>query len=297
MKNNSALRFQKDFSCKKSAKKILFFVALLLFFCALSIAFTSSILYENIAYAADKSEEEIKKEFEGDVNDVIDGLDLDAIQNFLNSLGENEKEAVSIDDLKATLKALVSGQTQSFYQNFLNLLSKSAGRYFLSFLPSFMTIVVICLLKNMLCSLTGDFLNTSTTEVVHTVCYSAIVIVLMSGIVGIIKTLSDTIRDFPGAVDAVVVTRRNGGGFGIFAARCGAVLVCYEARWQRDFACVCCMHSFLRRRQRFKNGETRQTFKTYQVGVDLACGDSVRTFRDFFDGAGSDGRRSGQVWF
>ena len=104
-------------------------------------------------------------------------------------------------------------------------------------------------------------------------------------------------RDFPGAVDAVVVTRRNGGGFGIFAARCGAVLVCYEARWQRDFACVCCMHSFLRRRQRFKNGETRQTFKTYQVGVDLACGDSVRTFRDFFDGAGSDGRRSGQVWF
>lgn len=189
MKNNSALRFQKDFSCKKSAKKILFFVALLLFFCALSIAFTSSILYENIAYAADKSEEEIKKEFEGDVNDVIDGLDLDAIQNFLNSLGENEKEAVSIDDLKATLKALVNGQTQSFYQNFLNLLSKSAGRYFLSFLPSFMTIVVICLLKNMLCSLTGDFLNTSTTEVVHTVCYSAIVIVLMSGIVGIIKTV------------------------------------------------------------------------------------------------------------
>ena len=90
----------------------------MLFFCALSIAFTSSILYENIAYAADKSEEEIKKEFEGDVNDVIDGLDLDAIQNFLNSLGENEKEAVSIDDLKATLKALVNGQTQSFYQKF-----------------------------------------------------------------------------------------------------------------------------------------------------------------------------------
>lgn len=209
MKNNSALRFQKDFSCKKSAKKILFFVALLLFFCALSIAFTSSILYENIAYAADKSEEEIKKEFEGDVNDVIDGLDLDAIQNFLNSLGENEKEAVSIDDLKATLKALVNGQTQSFYQNFLNLLSKSAGRYFLSFLPSFMTIVVICLLKNMLCSLTGDFLNTSTTEVVHTVCYSAIVIVLMSGIVGIIKTVSDTINaltTFANAIFPVLLT-------------------------------------------------------------------------------------------
>lgn len=209
MKNNSALRFQKDFSCKKSAKKILFFVALLLFFYALSIAFTSSILYENIAYAADKSEEEIKKEFEGDVNDVIDGLDLDAIQNFLNSLGENEKEAVSIDDLKATLKALVNGQTQSFYQNFLNLLSKSAGRYFLSFLPSFMTIVVICLLKNMLCSLTGDFLNTSTTEVVHTVCYSAIVIVLMSGIVGIIKTVSDTISaltSFANAIFPVLLT-------------------------------------------------------------------------------------------
>ena len=72
-----------------------------------------------------------------------------------------------------------------------------------------MTIVVICLLKNMLCSLTGDFLNTSTTEVVHTVCYSAIVIVLMSGIVGIIKTVSDTINaltTFANAIFPVLLT-------------------------------------------------------------------------------------------
>lgn len=72
-----------------------------------------------------------------------------------------------------------------------------------------MTIVVICLLKNMLCSLTGDFLNTSTTEVVHTVCYSAIVIVLMSGIVGIIKTVSDTISaltSFANAIFPVLLT-------------------------------------------------------------------------------------------
>lgn len=178
-----------------------------LFLCAFSVC--AFIVFDNTAYAADKSEEEIKQEFNDTVDEVISGLDLKAFQDFLNSLDGDADEALSIDDIKDTLKALVSGNPQGFYEKFMSLLSKSAGRYFLSFVPSFLTILVICLLKNMLCSLTSDFLNTSTTEVVHTVCYSAIVIVLMSGIVQIVKTVGDTINSlttFANAIFPVLLT-------------------------------------------------------------------------------------------
>lgn len=188
---------------EKNVKTTLFFAVFLMLFCVVFCVCFFVLSKDNRAVAADKSEEEIRREFEGNVNDVINGLDVDALQNFLNSLGGEESEAISVDDLKSTLKALVNGETQSFYQSFLSVLSKSAGRYFLSFLPGFVTIAVICLLKNMLCSLTGDFLNNSTTDVVHTVCYCAVVIVLISAIAGIIKTVSDTINGLATLTNAI----------------------------------------------------------------------------------------------
>lgn len=197
--------------CKTTQKKPHFLLKIAcffaLFFCAFSVCFF--LAFSDTAYAGDKSEEEIKEEFNAAVDEVIAGLDLKALQEFLNSLDSDAGEALSIDDVKSTLKELVNGNAQGFYERFMSLLSKSAGRYFLSFVPSFLTIVVICLLKNMLCSLTSDFLNTSTTEVVHTVCYCATVIVLMSGIVQIIKTVADAIstqKAFANAVFPVLLT-------------------------------------------------------------------------------------------
>lgn len=196
---------------KKPKNKAVFVFGIACFFALLLCVFSvcSFVAFDNTAYAADKSEEEIKKEFNDTVDEVISGLDLKALQDFLNSLDGDADEALSIDDVKDTLKALVGGNPQSFYEKFMSLLSKSAGRYFLSFVPSFLTIIVICLLKNMLCSLTSDFLNTSTTEVVHTVCYSAIVIVLMSGIVQIVKTVGETVNSlstFANAIFPVLLT-------------------------------------------------------------------------------------------
>lgn len=196
---------------KKPKNKAVFVFGIACFFALFLCVFSvyAFVAFDNTAYAADKSEEEIKKEFNDTVDEVISGLDLKALQDFLNSLDGDAGEALSIDDVKDTLKALVGGNPQSFYEKFMSLLSKSAGRYFLSFVPSFLTIIVICLLKNMLCSLTSDFLNTSTTEVVHTVCYSAIVIVLMSGIVQIVKTVGDTVSSlstFANAIFPVLLT-------------------------------------------------------------------------------------------
>lgn len=180
----------------KRAKKtkIALFVAIVVLF-ALFVAI--NILYCNLNVALAKrneSEEQIKQQLEEVLGDAIDGLNLDELENFLRSLSSEGKEAVGIEDLKDTLRALVSGSSQDFFSRALNVLGKSVGRYFLGFLPSCVTIIIICLLKNILGGLTGDFAGASTTEIVHLICYIAIIIVLMSGVGSVIATVTRTVN-------------------------------------------------------------------------------------------------------
>ncbi|HCH93012.1 MAG TPA: hypothetical protein DE061_04965, partial [Clostridiales bacterium] len=78
---------------EKSAKKRRFFAVFCVFFICF-FALTFCVFSDGkYAYAAEKSQEEIEKEFNSTVDEVIDGLDLKALQEFLDSLGQEESEA------------------------------------------------------------------------------------------------------------------------------------------------------------------------------------------------------------
>lgn len=173
--------------------------------CATALSFALSIaISEGIAYASDsKSSEEIEQDLYDAYDGTIDGLDIKALQNLLDSLSQEQKDAIDLSDLKNALKALARGENEQFVEGFFNVLGKSALKYFLSFLPSFATIVILCLMKSLLSGLTSDFLNTSTNEVVNVVCYCASVIVLASGVFGIVETVRDTIDVMTSLANAI----------------------------------------------------------------------------------------------
>lgn len=133
----------------KPHKRVKTVLALIAVLAVLLAVFVCDILCNKVALADEsKSEEEVRKELSEAVNDAIDRLDLSDFQKFIDSLGEQEKNALNITDAKATLKALVNGQANDFFDRLLNLLAGTLGKYFAGFLPSFITIIVICLLKD-----------------------------------------------------------------------------------------------------------------------------------------------------
>lgn len=172
-------------------KKRVFACILCFFACFFALLFAVDGV---CAAGEEKTDEQIKKELTDAYDKAIDSLDLKALQDFLNSLSQEGSQAISMSDIRSALKALARGEGQAFFDGFFNLLAKSAGRYFLGFMPGFVTILIICLLKNILSGLTGDFLNKSTTEVVNIVCYCATVIVLMSGVATVIETITNTVN-------------------------------------------------------------------------------------------------------
>ncbi|MDE6302985.1 MAG: stage III sporulation protein AE, partial [Clostridia bacterium] len=133
----------------------------------------------------------------------IDRLDLSELQAFINSLDDYQRQVLDINDAKAMLRSLVNGESKDFFGNLINFLASTLGKYFAGFLPSFITIIVICLLKNMLGNLTSGFANGSTTEVVHIVCYCAVIIVLMTGVGSVISTVTDTVSLLTGFARAI----------------------------------------------------------------------------------------------
>ncbi len=188
----------------KPHKRVKTVLALIAVLAVLLAVFVCDMLCNKVAYADEsKSEEEVRKELSEAVNDAIDRLDLSDFQKFIDSLGEQEKNALNITDAKATLKALVNGQANDFFDRLLNLLAGTLGKYFAGFLPSFITIIVICLLKNMLGNLTIGMSGASTAEVVHIVCYCAVIVVLMTGIGSVISTVTDTVLLLTGFAKAI----------------------------------------------------------------------------------------------
>ncbi len=154
------------------------------------------ILFPNgIAFAdSNNSKESVSKDLEKAIEELASRLDSDAMQKFVDSLSQDEAEFLSVKNVVETIKRLSSGESGNFFEKIFNLLGETFGKYFLSFLPSFLTILIICVLKSILSGLTSDFLDNSTTEVVHIVLYASVITILMTGIVKILGTVVGTME-------------------------------------------------------------------------------------------------------
>lgn len=193
LSKSAFLAVKKDgLSLRRVLRIFLFCLFLLTVICVL--AFFFAMPDGSVSYAdGSKSEEEIERELSDAVDGAIDRLDTNLLQKFIDSLDESQRAAISIDNIKQSLRQLADGNGAGFFDIFIGTLSSAAAKYFVGTLPAFITIIIICLLKNLLGGMTGDFANRSTTEVVHIVCYCAVIIVLMSGVVSIISAVTDTI--------------------------------------------------------------------------------------------------------
>lgn len=183
-------------SQKKAIICLVFLTGILLVIC---FALSSG----DVAFADNKNSEDIDKDLGQAIEEIIERLDFESLQKFLNSLGEDEASFLSVNNISETIKSLTNGEGGNFFERLFGVLGKTFGRYFLSFLPSFITILIISILKSMLSGLTADFLDNSTTEVVQIVLYASIITILMTGVVKIVALVVNTVNAMATFAEAV----------------------------------------------------------------------------------------------
>ena len=173
------------------------------FICAFLLFILLFCANQSIAYAASDAQENIAEDLADSVDGAIDRLDSDLFQDFVDSLGGDQAAAVGIGDLREALKSITEGEPSDFFGSFMSALASALGGYFLGFMPGLVAVVIVCLLKSILAGLSSGLKRASTGEVVHIVCYSAVIVILSAGAVSVIVTVTDTVNALAAFSDAV----------------------------------------------------------------------------------------------
>ncbi len=169
--------------------------------CCIVSLFLSFQLDFGIVAVADNSS--AKDSFQEILGESLGGLDTGDLQKFLDELQQEQRDAVGFSNVKTMLKKLFDGESENWFQNFFKIACESLGTYFLSFLPLFLTILTISILQSVIGGLTSAFKRKATIEIAHFVCYTSIVLILFTAVIGVtedavatmtsLKTLSEAL--------------------------------------------------------------------------------------------------------
>ena len=146
--------------------------------------------------AEDNLEEELKKEIE----DYTASLDVSALQEFCDSLTADGDRI----DLKQLIKDITSGNFVYTPKKLFESIGNTFLRGITNVIPSIISIVIIAVLFSLMFGMTGNFINKQTTEIVYFVCYSAVIIIVMTKVMETTVDAKNAISSLNSAINHVM---------------------------------------------------------------------------------------------
>ena len=137
--------------------------------------------------ATTKAEEEIKEELEKNVDENLNDIDFSELIDFEKNLGSNVYEG----GVTQLIKDILSGKYSGGFADTFNMLINMLGTSVKGFIPLLVTLIAVSIIFSIVNGLTSCFMSKSTTEIIHFVCYSAIIVLLMTEVTFLI---SDSVK-------------------------------------------------------------------------------------------------------
>ena len=139
------------------------------------------------------AESDAKKELYENISSLLEGLDLSELQKFLDensdsylfNFGSTAKEIVEY---------LINGNLGSEYGGFLDELFSILFKNVINLIPAFATVTAIALLSAVVSTAEGSIIGKSSAKIVHLACYSLIILIISSMLVGIVSGCTQCIN-------------------------------------------------------------------------------------------------------
>ena len=165
----------------RTGKPRLFAALIGLLFAALLLSVGAGAAGEAAAYTPE--EEAALEELRDEVDQLLDALDTEELQAYLDSLTEFQGR-----DIKETLASLISGDFaldySSLWQSALGLIWQE-GR---TMLPAFAVILAAALLCGILNSAKNGFLQSTMSDIINFAAYIAVGAVVLAVLTGVLQT-------------------------------------------------------------------------------------------------------------
>ncbi len=149
------------------------------------------------AYAAEGAEE-----INGSVSDILEGLDLSALQEYLDENADSFLHKFG-DNAKSIVEYLVKGDLKTDYSGYIGELFSVVFKDVIKLIPAFATVTAIGLLSAIVSSAEGSILGKSTSKIVHLACYALIIFVIGSMLVGIASSCISCVESIKKQIEII----------------------------------------------------------------------------------------------
>ena len=149
------------------------------------------------AYAEDGREE-----LSENIANLLNDLDLSELQQYLDQNGDSYLFNFG-NTAKEIVEYLINGNLGSEYGGFLNELFSIIFKDVINLVPAFATVTAVALLSAVVSAAEGSILGKSSAKIVHLACYSLILLILSSMLIGVVGGCTDCIDNVKKQIEII----------------------------------------------------------------------------------------------
>ncbi len=172
-------------------------VILLVIICIFML--TAIIMTNEKLSAENLAMDELQKELEENVDKSLEDIDFSDLVQFENSFSGFTYEG----GITQLFKDILSGEYNGGFADTFNLIINMLGVSLKGFLPLLVTLIAIAVVFSIVSGLTSGFMSNSTTEIIHFVCYSAMIVILMTEVTFLITSSVKTIKNMSAFMEVI----------------------------------------------------------------------------------------------
>ena len=125
-------------------------------------------------------------ELNDNIINLLDDLDLTELQEYLDGNGNSFLSGFG-STAREIIEYLLTGDLGTNYSGYLNEIFGIIFKDVINLIPAFATVTAIALLCAVVSAAEGSIIGKSTSKIVHLACYSLIILILSSMLLGIIS--------------------------------------------------------------------------------------------------------------
>ena len=137
------------------------------------------------AVASAAEQEDGREELAQNIEDVLGGLDLSALQQYLDENSDSYLFNFG-DNATEIIEYLIKGNVGTDYSGYISEIFSVIFSNVVSLLPAFAEVTAIALLCAVFTGAEGNVLGKSTSRVVRLACYSLIVVIIASALAAVV---------------------------------------------------------------------------------------------------------------
>ena len=149
------------------------------------------------AYAEDGREE-----LSENIANLLNDLYLSELQQYLDQNGDSYLFNFG-NTAKEIVEYLINGNLGSEYGGFLNELFSIIFKDVINLVPAFATVTAVALLSAVVSAAEGSILGKSSAKIVHLACYSLIILILSSMLIGVVGGCTDCIDNVKKQIEII----------------------------------------------------------------------------------------------